>query len=145
MWILNLLSEARDRTLHLHGYSSALLLPSHNGNSLFVCVCGHTSVIWKFPGQGLNPAYATALAIQAPLTHCAHPGSNPHLWRDLNCYNWIFNPLSTLLHYSMNSKAGFLLTFDVQLLCHPLRGLLWNGPYSIHPLQPITFLWFCPT
>ena len=42
-------------------------------------------------------------------------------------------------------KAGFLLTFSLQLLCHLLRGPLWNGPYFTHLLQPITSLHLCPS
>ena len=41
-------------------------------------------------------------------------------------------------------KAGFLLTFSLQLLCL-LRGPLWNGPYFTHLLQSITSLHLCPS
>lgn len=42
-------------------------------------------------------------------------------------------------------KAGFFLTFSVQLLCHPLRRLPQESVYSIHLLQFITVLHLVPS
>ena len=56
----------------------------------------------KFPGQGQSLHAAGAMLY--PLTHCARPGIEPHLFSDPSCCSLIPDPLG----HVMNCKTGFL-------------------------------------
>ena len=67
----------------------------------FSPVFGHICIIWKFPGQGLNPS----CTCDYPLTsHCTGQGSNQQCQR-----SWIINPLSrrgnSFLRYFYSCKV----------------------------------------